>query len=89
MDTLEYDIAGPICESGDILGRNRILPKLEEGDILAILDTGAYGFSMASSYNSRPLPAELLINKKSIFEIRKAETLDNLFEGQISPKHLK
>jgi diaminopimelate decarboxylase len=88
-NTLEYDIAGPICESGDILGRQRILPKLEEGDILAILDTGAYGFSMASSYNSRPRPAELLINKKSVFEIRKAETLDNLLEGQTSPKHLK
>jgi diaminopimelate decarboxylase len=86
---LEYDIAGPICESGDILGRNRMLPKLEEGDILAILDTGAYGFAMASSYNSRPRPAELLINNKSIFEIRKAETLNNLLERQVIPKHLQ
>jgi diaminopimelate decarboxylase len=88
-DALEYDIAGPICESGDILGKNRILPKLEEGDILAILDAGAYGFAMASSYNSRPRPAELLINNKSIFEIRKAETLDHLLERQVMPKHLQ
>ena len=86
---LEYDIAGPICESGDILGRNRVLPNLEEGDILAILDAGAYGFAMSSSYNSRPRPAELLINNKSIFEIRKAETLNNLLERQVVPKHLQ
>ena len=85
----EYDIAGPICESGDILGRNRMLPTLEEGDILAILDAGAYGFAMASSYNSRPRPAELLINNRSIFEIRKAEMLNNLLERQVIPKHLQ
>jgi len=88
-DIIEYDIAGPICESGDILGRKRMLPKLEEGDILAILDAGAYGFAMASSYNSRPRPGELLINNKSVFKIRKAETLENLLEGQSIPKHLE
>jgi diaminopimelate decarboxylase len=88
-ETMEFDIAGPICESGDILGRKRMFPKLEEGDTLAILDAGAYGFAMASSYNSRPRPAELLINNKSVFEIRRAETLDNLLESQTIPKHLE
>jgi diaminopimelate decarboxylase len=85
---LEYDIAGPICESGDILGRERKLPNLKEGDFLAILDAGAYGFAMASSYNLRPRPAEFLINNKTVYRIREQETLDNLLEKQSTPRHL-
>jgi diaminopimelate decarboxylase len=85
----EYDIAGPICESGDILGRNRKLYKLKEHDLLAILDAGAYGYVMSSSYNSRPRPAEILINNGETFLIRKAETIDELLASQSIPKHLK
>lgn len=85
----EYDIVGPICESGDILGRARKLNELKEGDYLAILDAGAYGYVMSSSYNSRPRPAEVLINNDSVYEIRKAETLENLLNGQKIPEHLK
>ena len=85
----EYDIVGPICESGDFLGKARKLKELNEGDILAILDTGAYGFVMSSSYNSRPRPAEVLINNDSVYEIRKAETLEDLLNAQNIPEHLK
>jgi diaminopimelate decarboxylase len=85
----EYDIAGPICESGDILGRNRKLFELKEHDLLAILDAGAYGYVMSSSYNSRPRPAEILINNGDTFLIRKAETIDELLASQSIPKHLE
>ncbi|MHA1438763.1 MAG: diaminopimelate decarboxylase [Promethearchaeota archaeon] len=84
-----YDIAGPICESGDILGKERELHTLKEEDYLAILDTGAYGFTMSSSYNSRPRPAEILVNQGKIFKIREAETYDDLLRQQIIPDHLK
>lgn len=87
--TLIYDITGPICESGDILGKNRELNKLEEKDVLAILDVGAYGFTMSSNYNSRPRSSEILINNGKIFKIREAESLDDLLKLQIIPDHLK
>ncbi|NVM17688.1 MAG: diaminopimelate decarboxylase [Candidatus Lokiarchaeota archaeon] len=85
----EYDVVGPICESGDFLGKARKLKELYEGDILAILDTGAYGFVMSSPYNSRPRPAEVLINNDLVYEIRKAETLEDLLKAQKIPEHLK
>ena len=87
--TLTYDVTGPICESGDILGKNRELKKLEEKDILAILDVGAYGFTMSSTYNSRPRPSEILINNGKIHKIREAESLDDLLKLQKIPDHLK
>ncbi len=86
---LSYDVTGPICESGDILGKNRELKKLVEKDILAILDVGAYGFTMSSTYNSRPRSSEILINNGKIFKIREAESLDDLLKHQIIPDHLK
>jgi diaminopimelate decarboxylase len=87
--TLTYDVVGPICESGDIIGKERKLPQLEEGEYLAILDTGAYGFTMSSSYNSRPRPAEFLIAQGQTFKIRRAETFEDLTTNQEIPKHLK
>lgn len=82
-----YDVAGNICESGDIFARDRKLPKVKAGDILAILDTGAYGFSMSSRYNSRPLPAEILIRSDGSVElIREKETYEDLFTHQKKPK---
>ena len=86
---LKYDIVGPICESGDVLGKDRELPELKEGEYLAILDAGAYGFAMSSSYNSRPRPAEILINKGQVFKIREAETFEDLIRNQDIPEHLK
>ncbi|MFX0039168.1 MAG: diaminopimelate decarboxylase [Promethearchaeota archaeon] len=87
--SLKYDIAGPICESGDVLGKEREFPELDEGDYLAILDAGAYGYTMSSPYNSRPRPAELLINKGNVYKIRNSETFDDLLRGETIPDHLK
>ena len=85
---MKYDVVGPICESGDVFGKERELQKLEEGDLLAILDAGAYGFTMSSNYNSRPRPAEILIKNGKTFQIREAETLEDLFRFQKIPKYL-
>lgn len=86
---LNYDIVGPICESGDVLGKERDLPELSEGDYLAILDAGAYGFTMSSPYNSRPRPAEILVNDGNTFKIRNEETFDDLLNNQSVPDYLK
>lgn len=80
--TEEYDLAGPLCESGDILARERLLPQLSEGDLLAVLNAGAYGFSMSSQYNSEPRPAEVLVNKGRYELIRKRESFQDLLKGQ-------
>lgn len=84
----EIDIAGNVCESGDLFARDRLLPKLEEGDLLAILNAGAYAFSMASQYNSRPRPAEILVNKNKSDIIRRREEFSDLFNGQTIPIRL-
>jgi len=86
---LKYDIVGPICESGDVLGKERELPELKEGDYLAILDAGAYGFTMSSPYNSRPRPAEILIDDGNTYIIRNEETFDDLIRNQILPDYLE
>lgn len=80
--TEEYDLAGPLCESGDILARDRLLPQLSEGDVVAVLNAGAYGFSMSSQYNSKPRPAEVLVNKGRYELIRKRESFQDLIRGQ-------
>ena len=73
-------VVGQICESGDILAHDRVLPCCQEGDALIVHDAGAYGFAMASTYNSRPLPAEVLIEKDGgVRLIRKAQTLEDLW----------
>jgi diaminopimelate decarboxylase len=73
------DIVGPICETADAFARERALAPVESGDLLAILDAGAYGFSISSNYNSRPRPAEVLIEGGKAVLIRRRETLDDLF----------
>jgi diaminopimelate decarboxylase len=72
------DIVGPICESGDFFAHDREMPRVEEGDVLAILDTGAYGMVLASNYNTRSRPAEVLVNGKSAKLIRRRETIGDL-----------
>ena len=84
-----YDIAGNICESGDILARHRKLPKVEKNDLLMVLDAGAYGFSMASQYNSQPLPAEVLVKGNRVYLIRKRGTYKDLYLNQKVPRGLK
>ncbi|HUX98195.1 MAG TPA: diaminopimelate decarboxylase [Candidatus Deferrimicrobium sp.] len=83
-----YDIAGPLCESGDILGRERPLPAIEEGDIVGILDAGAYGFTMASNYNLRPLAAEILVRDNNSYVIRERQSLEDLLKYQSIPEFL-
>ena len=72
------DIAGPICESTDVLARQRSLPALQRGDLLAICTTGAYGYSMASQYNAQPRPAEVLVTGTNARSIRRRETFADL-----------
>jgi diaminopimelate decarboxylase len=72
------DVVGPICESADVLARERDLPPLQVGDQLVFMDTGAYGFSMASQYNSQPRPAEVLVEGAAARLIRRRETFDDL-----------
>jgi len=79
---------GPICETGDILAKERKLPLLEPGDILAFLDAGAYGFSMASQYNGQPRPAEVLVSGDEAEMIRNAEDYSVLLAGQRVPPRL-
>mgnify|MGYP000311526235 FL=1 len=72
-------IVGNICESGDILAKDRLLPEIQEGDILGILDAGAYGYVMSSNYNNRLRPAEILIRENGdVVVIRERETLEDL-----------
>jgi diaminopimelate decarboxylase len=76
--TEKVDVVGPICETGDFFARDRELPLVKEGDLLAILDAGAYGMALASNYNSRPRPAEILIDGKAVKLIRRRETMRDL-----------
>jgi diaminopimelate decarboxylase len=77
------DVVGPICESGDFLGRGRDLPALEPGELVAVLDAGAYGMSLASNYNSRPRAAEVLVDGRSARLIRRRETLKDIMRDEI------
>src|SRR2546430_7469231 len=81
-DTEKIDIVGPVCESGDFFALDREMPNLNEGDLLAIMSAGAYGFVMASNYNSRPLPAEALVRGDEVVLIRKRQTWENLVRGE-------
>jgi diaminopimelate decarboxylase len=76
------DVVGPICETGDFFARDRELPVMQEGDLLALLDAGAYGMVLASNYNTRPRPAEVLVDGKSVKVIRRRETIADLVRGE-------
>jgi diaminopimelate decarboxylase len=76
------DVVGPICETGDFFARDRELPIMQEGDLLALLDAGAYGTVLASNYNTRPRPAEVLVDGKSVRVIRRRETIADLVRGE-------
>jgi diaminopimelate decarboxylase len=76
-----YDIVGPVCESGDWLARDRDL-AIAAGDLLAISDAGAYGMSMASNYNTRPRPAEVIVDGARAWEVRRRERIDELYAAE-------
>lgn len=82
-ERFKVDVVGPICESGDFFCQDRELPDFQPGDFVALMSTGAYGFAMASNYNSRPLPAEILVDGATATVVRKRQALDDLIEGEI------
>jgi diaminopimelate decarboxylase len=82
------DLVGPVCESGDYLARDRELPDAHEGDLLAVMSAGAYGFSMASNYNSRRRPAEVLVRGDRWAIIREREHMADLVKGELIPAFL-
>jgi diaminopimelate decarboxylase len=77
-ETRQYEIVGPVCESSDVVGRDRMMPPLEVGDLVAIRDAGAYGSAMASNYNRRPLPAEVLVDRGEWRVVRRRQTIDDM-----------
>lgn len=85
----KYDVVGPLCESGDVLAKDRSLPPISEGDLLAILNAGAYGYSMSSQYNSRLRPAEVLVKDGHYELVRERETFQDLIRGQKIASWLK
>ena len=89
-DTAEkVDVVGPICESGDFLGKDRLLPHMARGELLAVMAAGAYGFAMSSNYNSRPRPSEVMVMGRSFSVIRRAENYKDLVHGESIPKALR
>lgn len=86
--TKTYDVVGPICESGDVFTKGREIAEVGKGELVVIQSAGAYGFSMASNYNSRPLPAEVLVDGDKIAIIRQRQTLDDLVHGEDIPNWL-
>lgn len=80
---------GPICESGDFLAKERELSRVKQGEYLAVMSAGAYGFSMSSNYNSRPRAAEVLVKGKEHVLIRKRETYEDLVRNEQVPKFLQ
>lgn len=79
----KVDVVGPICESGDFFCQDRELPDFQPGDYIALMSAGAYGFAMASNYNSRPLPAEILVEGDTATVIRKRQTLEDVIAGEL------
>ena len=84
----QVDVVGPVCESGDFLAKDRTLPEVRPGDLLAVMSAGAYGFVMASNYNSRPRVPEVLVNKAEIHVIKARETYEDLIKGETIPAYL-
>jgi diaminopimelate decarboxylase len=85
---IRADVVGPICETGDFFARDRNLPQVEQGEMLAVMSAGAYGFSMSSNYNTRPRAAEVLVCGDRFEVIRSRETYDDLLRGEQFPSFL-
>ena len=76
------DVVGPVCESGDFFARERAMPEVESGDLLAVMSAGAYGFVMASNYNSRPRPAEVIVNGADYSVVRERDNFEDIIRGE-------
>lgn len=83
------DVVGPVCESGDFIAKGRTLPDFERGDLLAVMSAGAYGFTMSSTYNSRPRVPEILVRGDRWYVIRRRETWEDLIRGEEIPEYMK
>jgi len=83
------DVVGPICESGDFFAKDREIPRPQRGDLLAVMSAGAYGFTMASNYNSHPKPPEVLVDGEKYYVIRRRESFDDLINGEAIPPSLE
>jgi diaminopimelate decarboxylase len=82
--TQHWDVVGPVCESGDFLAKDRSLPPLDRGDLLAVFSAGAYGMVMSSNYNTRPRAAEILVDGESARLARRRETYEDLVEQELA-----
>ena len=85
---MKYDVVGPICESSDYLAKDRYMPPVKRGDILAIFTSGAYGMVMSSNYNSIPRPAEVMVDGNNLYMIRERETYEDLMPNAEKVKML-
>ena len=83
------DVVGPICESGDFFAKDREIARPRRNDLLAIMSAGAYGFTMASNYNSHPKPPEVLVDGDQYYVVRKRETMEDLINGEVIPASLQ
>ncbi len=88
-DRILADLVGPICETGDFLSKDKEIPVLEQGDLVAVMSAGAYGFSMSSNYNSRPRVAEVLVDGSAFHTIRQRESYDDLIRGESIPEFVQ
>lgn len=86
--TIRADLVGPICESGDFLAKNRDIPRVEAGDLLAVMSAGAYGFTMSSNYNSRPRVPEIMVKEDRFYVVRERESYQDLIKGESIPPFL-
>lgn len=87
--TITADIVGPICESGDFFAKDREIARPRRGDLLAVMSAGAYGFTMASNYNSHPKPPEILVDGDRYYVIRARESFEDLIRGEVIPQSLQ
>jgi diaminopimelate decarboxylase len=88
-DAVTYDVVGPVCESGDYFALGRKLPRMKEGDLLAVFSTGAYGFAMSSNYNTRGRPAEVIVNGGDYWLARERETFEDMIRGErLTPREV-
>jgi len=88
-DAAVYDVVGPVCESGDFLAKDREINRPQRGDLLAVMSAGAYGFTMASNYNSHPKPPEVLVDGDRYYVVRRRESFDDLINGEAIPAALQ
>ena len=87
-ETIRADVVGPICESGDFLARDRDTPRVQAGDLLAVMSAGAYGFTMSSNYNSRPRVPEIMVKEDHFHVVRARESYEDLTKGESIPPFL-